>query len=173
MPINIGFVLNIIDDVKEHLSNQDYITCMNVLRDANAVIKSHEKRISSLWIAYYELRDENDFYMLFLEFIGTQNMTFPLSFNRDRDNLSLADDYLHGLVDDSDDNHERIDDDILLHLQNLKRIKIEYETFLSREHPELIDEAAIYIMKRSGYDDFDFCGRNFDMTTFDPSVWEE
>jgi len=172
MPINIGFVLNIIDDVKEHLSNQDYITCMNTLRDANRVIQKHEAKLDILWDAYYELRDENEFYMLFLEFIGTQNMTFPRSFNRDRANLSLADDYLHGL-DDSDDNHERIDDDIILHLKNLNKIKTQYETFMSREHPELIDAAAFYIIKRSGYDDFDFCGRHFDMHMFDPLVWED
>jgi hypothetical protein len=78
--------VNIIDDLCEHISNQEYITCMNALRD--------------------------------------------------------------------------------------KRIKTKYETFMSIEHPELIDEAVIYIMKRSGYDDFDFCGRHFDINTFDPSVFQ-
>ena len=172
MPINLAFVLNIIDDLKEHLSNQDYITCMNTLRDANKVTQKHEEKLSSLWSDYYELRDENDFYTLFLEFIGTQIITFPRSFDHDRYNLALADDYLHDL-DDSDENHERIDHVVVVYLNNLKRIKRKYETFICREHPELIDAAAIYIMKRSGYDDFDFCGRHFDMNTFDPIVWEE
>jgi len=170
MPINIGFVLNIIDDVKEYLSNQDYITCMNTLRDANRVIQKHEAKLPILLDAYYELRDENEFYMLFLEFISTQNMTFPRSFNHDRANLSLAHDYLHGLDDDAD---ERIDDDIMLYLTNLNQIKTQYETFMIREHPELIDAAAIYIIKRSGYDNFDFCGRHFDSHMFDSNVWEE
>ena len=170
MPVNLGFVLNIIDDLCEHLSNQDYMTCMNTLRDANKIINKYEAELSTLWSAYYELRDENDFYTLFLEFISTQNITFPRLFDRDRDNLALANDYLHDL-DDSDENHERIDNDVVTYLKILKRIKTKYETFMSREHPELIDEAAMYIMKRSGYDDFDFCGRHFDINTFDPNVF--
>jgi hypothetical protein len=172
MPINLGFILNIIDDLKEHLRNQDYITCMNILRDANKVIQKHEEKLSNLWSDYYELRDGNDFYTLFVEFISTQMISFPRSFDRDRHHLALADDYLHDL-DDSDENHERIDDAVVVHLNNLKRIKRKYETFICTDHPELIDAAAIYIMKRSGYDDFDFCGRHFDMNTFDPTVWEE
>ena len=38
MRVELGFVLNVIDDVKEHLKEQDYITCMNILRDANKII---------------------------------------------------------------------------------------------------------------------------------------
>lgn len=171
MQINLGFILNIIDDLKEHLSNQDYITCMNTLRDANKIIKNHEAKLSTLWNAYYELRDETSFYTLFLVFISTQNIAFPRLFDRDMDNLALANDYLHDL-NDSDENHERIDDNVVMYLNIVKRIKTKYETFLSREHPELIDEAAIYIMKRSGYDDFDFCGRHFDINTFDPIVFQ-
>ena len=60
MPINLGFVLNIIDDLKERLSNQDYINCMNTLRDANKIIQKHEEKLSNLWSDYYELRDEYD-----------------------------------------------------------------------------------------------------------------
>ena len=172
MPTNLAFVLNAIDDLSEHLSSHDYVTCMNTLCNADKIIKKHEAKICALWRAYYELRDENEFYILFLEFIYTQNIKFPRSFNRDRANLALANEYLNDL-DDSDDNHERIDDDAVMYLYNLKRIKNKYETFMSREHPELIDEAAKYIMNRSGYEDFYFCGRNFDMNTFDPTVREE
>ena len=172
MPLNLGFVLNIIDDLQAHLSSQDYITCMNTLRDANKIIKKHEAEVCALWTAYYDLRDDNEFYTLLLEFIGTQSIAFPPSFDYDMENLASANEYLHEL-DDSDDNHDRIDDDVVIHLNNLKRIKIRYETFISREHPELIDDAAIYIMKRSSYDDFYFCGQHFDMSTFDPTVWED
>jgi hypothetical protein len=172
MPINLGFILNILDNFSEQLGNQDYITCMNTLRDANRVIQKHEEWLSGLWNNYYALRDENEFYMLFLEFISTQVFVFPRSFDQDRYNLALADDYLHDL-DDSDENYERIDHAVVEHLHNLKRIKRKYESFICREHPELIDAAAIYIMQRSGYDNFDFCGRHFGMNTFDPIVWEE
>ena len=60
MTINLGFVLNIIDDLQSHLTSQDYITCMNTLRDANAIVKKHEEKICALWRVYYELRDENE-----------------------------------------------------------------------------------------------------------------
>jgi hypothetical protein len=145
---------------------------MNALRDANKIITKHESHLSTLWTAYYELRDENSFYVLFLEFIGTQNIKFPQLFDLDMSNLAMADDYLNDL-DDSDENHEKIDNDVVMHLNILKRIKSKYESFMARKHPELIDAAALYIMRRSGHDDFDFCGRHFDMNTFDPIVWEE
>ena len=54
-----------------------------------------------------------------------------------------------------------IDDDVVLHLHNLERIKRKYERFIQTKHPELINEAAMYIMMHSCYDDFDFCNRVF------------
>ena len=160
MPINLGFVLNIIDDLQEHLSSQDYITCMNTLRDANKLVKEHEEKICCLWRAYYELKDENEFYALLLEFIDSQNISVPRSFEYDKYKLLLAKDYLYNL-NDSDDDHEKIDYDVVTYLQNLRRIKVKYETFMLREHPELIDIAAKYIMQMSNYNDFEFCGRDY------------
>ena len=164
MRVELGFVLNVIDDVKEHLKEQDYITCMNILRDANKIILSYERRVCNLWDAYYELRDENEFYKLLLDFIGTKPIEVPRSFDHDVNSLSNATDYLSNL-DDSDENHEMIDDDVVLHLQNLERIKRKYERFMQTKHPELIDEAAKYIMDHSGYDDFEFCNRVFDSSS--------
>lgn len=161
MRVELGVVLNAIDDVKEHLKEQDYITCMNILRDANKIILSHERRVGNLWGAYYELRDENEFYELLLDFIGTKPIEVPLSFDHDVICLSNARDYLANL-DDSDENHEMIDDDVVLHLQNMEKIKRKYERFMQTKHPDLIDEAGKYIMKHSGYDDFEFCGRLFE-----------
>ena len=160
MPINLGFVLNIIDDLQSHLSSQDYITCMNTLRDANKLVKEHEEKLCCLWRAYYELKDENEFYVQLLEFIDSQNISVPRSFERDKYNLAMANYYLHNL-NDSDDDHERIDYDVVTYLQNLKRIKVKYETFMMREHPDLIDDAAQYIMQMSSYNDFEFCGRDY------------
>lgn len=160
MRIELGTVLNAIDDVKEHLKEQDYITCMNILRDANKIILSHERRVCNLWDVYYRLRDENEFYELLLSFIGTKSIEVPRSFDHDVNSLSNARDYLYDL-DDSDENHEMIDDDVVLHLHNLERIKRKYERFIQTKHPELINEAAMYIMMHSCYDDFDFCNRVF------------
>lgn len=160
MRINLGFVLNIIDDLQSHLTSQDYITCMNTLRDANKIVKNHEDTVCSLWRAYYELKDENEFYVLLLEFIDSHNMSVPLSFEYDKYKLALANDYVHNL-NDSDDDHDKIDYDVITYLQHLRRIKIKYETFMLREHPELIDRAAKYIMQMSSYNDFEFCGRDY------------
>jgi hypothetical protein len=160
MRIELGIVLNAIDDVKEHLKEQDYITCMNILRDANKIILSHERRVCNLWGVYYKLRDEAEFYELLLDFIENKSIEVPRSFDHDVNSLSNATDYLSNL-DDSDENHEMIDDDVVLHLQNLKRIKRKYERFMQTKHPELIDEAAMYIMMHSSYSDFEFCNRVF------------
>lgn len=161
MRIELGTVLNVIDDVKEHLTEQDYITCMNILRDANKIILSHEERVCNLWGAYYSLRDENEFYEVLLDFIGTKPIEVPRSFDHDVNCLSNARDYLANLYD-SDENDEMIDDDVILHLQNMERIKKKYEKkFIQTKHPELIDEAGEYILKHSGYEGFEFCGRLF------------
>lgn len=162
MRIELGIVLNVIDEVKEHLKEQDYITCMNILRDANKIVSEHERRVCDLWGAYYSLRDENAFYELLLDFIETKNIEVPSSFNRDRINLSNATEYLCDL-DDTDENHERIDDTVIRHLNNLERIKRKYERFMRVEHPEFIDEAAMHIIMHSCYNDFEFCGRMFEV----------
>lgn len=161
MRIELGTVLNAIDDVKEHLKEQDYITCMNVLRDANQIILQHEKKMDDLWFTYYNLRCENGFYILLLDFIGIKNIEVPRSFIRDRNHVLDADDYLSNF-DDSDKNYEKIDNNVIKHWNNVERIKEEYEQFMSDECPELIDEAAEYIMKHSGYGCFDFCGKKFE-----------
>jgi len=160
MPINLGFVLNIIDDLQEHLSSQDYITCMNTLRDANAVVKKHEEKICALWRVYYELRDENDFYVLLLDFIDMRNIPVPRTFDSDRHNLAMANEYLHGL-NDSDDDHYKINDVVITYLHNLKKIKIKYERLLCSMYPELISTAADHIMRFSNYVEFTFCGQRF------------
>lgn len=162
MRVELGIVLNVIDEVKEQLKEQDYITCMNVLRDANKIILAHERRVCDLWGAYYKLRDETDFYELLLDFIGSKNIEVPNSFHRDTKNLSNATDYLCDL-DDSDESHDRIDDNVIRHLNNLERIKRKYERFMQVDHPELIDEAAMHIIMHSCYNDFEFCGRTFEV----------